>query len=44
MNTNNYTSPVIEEFEIKAEGVLCQSPGGSNESYSGDPGEDEMIF
>jgi hypothetical protein len=43
MNTKNYTAPVVEEFDINAEGVLCQS-SGSNESYSGDPSDSEIIF
>ena len=44
-----YQSPVLFERELFVEGVLCQSgsstpfPGG-NESYGGDPGEDDAIF
>ena len=45
----SYQSPAIAEQEFFFEGVLCQSgsstpfPGG-NESYGGDPGEDDAIF
>ena len=53
MNTKNqfsgvYQSPVLFEHELFVEGVLCSSGGfslpGGNESYGGDPGEDDAIF
>lgn len=39
-----YDSPRVEVSHIAYEGVLCQSVPGSNESYGGDPDEDDGIF
>ena len=39
----NYETPSVIEQELFIEGILCLS-GAGNESYGGDPGEDETIF
>ena len=41
--TQTYESPSAKEYEFFHEGILCASMA-TNESYGGDPGEDETIF
>ena len=41
--TQTYECPSVKEQEFFSEGILCMS-GATNESYGGDPGEDETIF
>ncbi len=42
--TEVYEAPAVYEHEMFVEGVLCGSLGGDNESYGGDPLEDDSIF
>ena len=51
MKTNNqeYDTPLVEVSYIAYEGVLCKSGNtnpypGWNESYGGDPSEEDSIF
>lgn len=37
-----YQTPTLYEHVMYVEGILCIS--GDNESYGGDPGEDDSIF
>ena len=41
--TKNYETPSVNEQELFIEGILCTSMA-TNESYGGDPSEDETIF
>ena len=42
-NRMEYLTPAISEHQMFMEGILCIS-GGENESYGGDPTEEESIF
>lgn len=42
-NLKEYETPTTLQYVVHCEGVLCVSEAG-NESYGGDPGEDETIF
>ena len=46
MKYSNYETPLSIEQEIFQEGLLCMSAVdvNDNESYGGDPGEDDSIF
>ena len=44
MKTKNYETPSMVEQELYLEGILCISDVEENESYGGDPGEDDSIF
>ena len=43
LSTKEYETPTLYEHQMFMEGILCIS-GGDNESYGGDPTEDDSIF
>ena len=38
-----YETPAVYEHKMFVEGVLCSSLDGDNESYGGDPFDDDFI-